>query len=453
MKAQPSTSTQIATNGARSDIRAYRSSSRKEPPMRRFLMVVALLIGLLSTCLSAGPVAAANQQANLSDAEVAEMLAMHNEFRRSVAQAESQRLGGTVVIPDLTWDSGLANMAQGWADQVIGLQNPPHSGQWVVAGENIYVGFGIGQSAAAAMEYWKGEQEFYHYSTNTCSAPPKKSCGHYTQLVWSTSTRVGCGRVLWSADNLNYATWVCNYQSPGNIIGQLPYSVGSVGGDALLFYKAAGDGAVDQMQADGSLVSLQSYPHFFTTGWTHIVSTPNGILFYNAVTGDGAVDQMLADGSLVSLQSYPHFFTLGWTHIVSTPNGILFYNAVTGDGAVDQMQADGSLVSLQSYPQFFTLGWTHIVSTPNGILFYNAATGDGAVDQMQADGSLVSLQSYPQFFTTGWTHIVSAPNGILFYNAVTGDGAVDQMLADGSLVSAQSYPQYFTTGWTLISPS
>ncbi len=30
----------------------------------------------------------------------------------------------------------------------------------------------------------------------------------------------------------------------------------------------------------------------FSTGWTHIVNTPNGIVYYNSLTGAGAVGRL-----------------------------------------------------------------------------------------------------------------------------------------------------------------
>ena len=59
--------------------------------------------------------------------EIAEILAAHNAVRRRVARAESQRLGGTVSIPDLLWDSTVAAVAQQWADSLI-KRNPPTGG-------------------------------------------------------------------------------------------------------------------------------------------------------------------------------------------------------------------------------------------------------------------------------------------------------------------------------------
>ncbi len=60
-------------------------------------------------------------------------------------------------------------------------------------------------------------------SSNSCAAG--KQCGHYTQLVWRDTERVGCGVANcnnvdgFGAGNL----WVCNYDPPGNYVGERPY--------------------------------------------------------------------------------------------------------------------------------------------------------------------------------------------------------------------------------------
>jgi len=71
-------------------------SGKKHSSLFQSLLIVALLQGLWVKDLSA---------AALADAEVAEILAAHNAVRQRVARVESQRLGGTVIIPDLVWDS------------------------------------------------------------------------------------------------------------------------------------------------------------------------------------------------------------------------------------------------------------------------------------------------------------------------------------------------------------
>ncbi len=70
------------------------------------------------------------------------------------------------------------------------------------------------------VQAWTSEVAWYDYDSNTCSAPAGQSCGHYTQIVWADSLRIGCGRALCD-DGWEIVT--CNYDPPGNWAGEWPY--------------------------------------------------------------------------------------------------------------------------------------------------------------------------------------------------------------------------------------
>jgi len=48
-------------------------------------------------------------------------------------------------------------------------------------------------------------------------------CGHYTQVVWSGTTHVGCAAAI-DASCEWAQVWVCQYSPPGNYMGQTAYS-------------------------------------------------------------------------------------------------------------------------------------------------------------------------------------------------------------------------------------
>jgi uncharacterized protein YkwD len=139
--------------------------------------------------------------------------AAHNEVRAGVG------------VPPLVWSESLAATAQAWAEQCVDTQapaglidhNPDRSdGHPYYVGENIYGTTGSAD-AEEAVGLWAAEEADYDYDTNTCNGV----CGHYTQVVWSTSEDLGCG--IASCPGLQYRNViVCNY-GPGGNTGGRPY--------------------------------------------------------------------------------------------------------------------------------------------------------------------------------------------------------------------------------------
>ncbi len=168
---------------------------------------------LLALC-AAGAVATAAHA--LTPAEQGAMLAAHNQWRQAAG------------VPHLRWSAPLANTAQQWADQLQGQGcGPAHSGTRGL-GENVfwasprYHASGATQVQQVGADHvanaWAGERHDYDHAGNTCARG--KICGHYTQVVWKTTTDIGCAKAV-CADHSQ--VWVCNYAPPGNWRGQRPY--------------------------------------------------------------------------------------------------------------------------------------------------------------------------------------------------------------------------------------
>jgi uncharacterized protein YkwD len=130
-----------------------------------------------------------------------EILAAHNAVR-----VKTQ-------LPPLQWSSELAAFSQKWANKLLAKNRYTHNPNSPY-GENIFIG-GVGCIPSAVVMEWASESKYYSYGTNACNG----DCGHYTQIVWRNTRRVGCA----VARNSVREVWVCSYDPPGNYRGEWPY--------------------------------------------------------------------------------------------------------------------------------------------------------------------------------------------------------------------------------------
>lgn len=152
------------------------------------------------------------------------VLQSHNQIR--------SRLG----IPPLRWSTRLESFAAQWANYLtdggncvprkrgsIGLPQQKNG-----LGENLQrvdaVRFGDGRVEVASVDEnqividWARQGIDFNYTDNKCGVG--KTCENYTQVVWRDSQVVGCAAAS-CADKSQI--WVCNYDPPGNFLGQKPY--------------------------------------------------------------------------------------------------------------------------------------------------------------------------------------------------------------------------------------
>lgn len=138
-------------------------------------------------------------------------------------------------LPPLEWDEAVASFAQAWAAElktrtggtcdVRKLPTPhrPSTGDFAQKyGENIAWYAGERRGEASVVRDWASEKQNYDYAANSCAAA--KQCGHYTQIAWRNSVRLGCAVATCDGGEFGVQQiWVCNYDPPGNVVGEKPY--------------------------------------------------------------------------------------------------------------------------------------------------------------------------------------------------------------------------------------
>jgi len=150
---------------------------------------------LLSLVLAAGSAGAESRFAR-------EIVSAHNEIRAQVG------------VPPLVWSDRLEEIAEDWAKTLLSRREFSHRPNGKL-GENLFAITGARSSTAEVIRVWANESRDYDYRSNRC----RNVCGHYTQIVWSDTKKVGCAV---ARDNRR-EIWVCNYDPPGNWVGHRPY--------------------------------------------------------------------------------------------------------------------------------------------------------------------------------------------------------------------------------------
>ncbi|XP_065872044.1 pathogenesis-related protein 1-like [Euphorbia lathyris] len=120
-----------------------------------------------------------------------------------------------VGIGPLIWDENLVIYAQDYLNTLLHDCELVHSGG--PYGENLAWGSGD-LSAMDAVTMWVDEKQCYDYEANSCATD--QACGHYTQVVWRDSLRVGCAKFTCNTGGTIVG---CNYDPPGNYVGERPY--------------------------------------------------------------------------------------------------------------------------------------------------------------------------------------------------------------------------------------
>lgn len=115
----------------------------------------------------------------------------------------------------LTWSNLLASKAQEWANN---CQFHHSGGSLGPFGENLAAGTGT-YTIAQAVGDWNAEEPQYN--------PNDPQASHWTQVVWKSSTEVGCAKQqcngIFPSASATY--YVCEYSPAGNVIGDFAQNV------------------------------------------------------------------------------------------------------------------------------------------------------------------------------------------------------------------------------------
>ena len=183
--------------------------------MSRFAASAAMATLLISATVSAQP-----SPTGATGELAARLLAAHNHERALVG------------APPLEWDSTLADHAASYGPTLARLGTLVHSPREGRPGEreNLAMAWHGTMSPEQLVGMWSREKALLEPGSSGPNCQRQFGClrfpatsrtgrwediAHYTQMVWPTTTRVGCA--IYSAD-WNYL--ICRYSPPGNIDGK-----------------------------------------------------------------------------------------------------------------------------------------------------------------------------------------------------------------------------------------
>jgi len=138
------------------------------------------------------------------------VLAAHNK--------ERERLG----LPKLAWSDALAANASRWAAHLASLPELEHDSSIDVEGENLWRGTVGYYTPEDMVALWVDEKKAFNGQPIPASSVTGdfEDVGHYTQLIWKTTSLVGCAVADASGGD---EIMVCRYMEGGNVEGEKPF--------------------------------------------------------------------------------------------------------------------------------------------------------------------------------------------------------------------------------------
>ncbi|XP_071550651.1 uncharacterized protein [Panulirus ornatus] len=165
------------------------------------------------------------------------IVTQHNQLRSQVATGNEKRgVGGSQPAASnmrlMEWDDELARVAQGHADQCLFKHDCPDCRRVsrFGVGQNLFISF---QSNFDTSVQW--ERAIQAWYNEVADFNPKdihpfkfsSGTGHYTQMLWWSTYKIGCGFIMFKEGRWWKKLYTCNYGPAGNIIFSTMYSKGS----------------------------------------------------------------------------------------------------------------------------------------------------------------------------------------------------------------------------------
>jgi uncharacterized protein YkwD len=138
-----------------------------------------------------------------------------------VLAAHNRERSGLGLNP-LAWDDALAKDASRWAAALAAsgeIEHEDEAGDAETAeGENLWQGTKGAYDPEAMVGLWIAEKKDFRQGPipSVSRTGRFEDVGHYTQLVWKGTDRVGCALARGARDEM----LVCRYRTAGNVEGE-----------------------------------------------------------------------------------------------------------------------------------------------------------------------------------------------------------------------------------------
>ncbi|XP_076356506.1 venom allergen 5-like [Tachypleus tridentatus] len=158
---------------------------------------------------------------------------IHNKLRAAVARGQEHGLPAASNMRQLSWDEELSEIAQRWADQCMDGHDQNRNVERFPVGQNVAIAWTFNKEDnlrdepdwETQVKAWYDEYKRVGFNHNHLYPFKfKYSAGHFSQVVWGDTYKVGCGYTYHFDRMRGFSKiYVCNYGPGGNVISGTMY--------------------------------------------------------------------------------------------------------------------------------------------------------------------------------------------------------------------------------------